>query len=140
MILYISITTAGRQICLEQTSSPQKPRIMPSASELRQTAEQPLNPAVPQTYEARERQQQEQPANDNRPAEATNAPLNEDYEPNPAASLTLSPERQHIVDSVLRLYSGSGKNDEGATGDKDIRIYAKKAVYDDIASCKLLNR
>jgi len=34
----------------------------------------------------------------------------------------------------VRLYSGSGTNDEGSTGDQDIRVYAKKAVYDDIAS------
>lgn len=109
---------------------------MPSASSLRQTAEQPLDPSVPQTYEIRERQQLEQPSNDNRPSEATNAPDNEDYEPNPSASIKLSPERQHIVDSVLRLYFGSGKNEENATGDQDIRVYAKNAVYDDIASCR----
>jgi hypothetical protein len=109
---------------------------MPSAAELRQTAEQPLNPSIPQTYELRERQQKEQPTHDNRPKEETNAPTNEDYEPNPAASIQLKPERQHILDSILRLYSGSGKNDDAATGDKDIRVYAKKAVYDDIASCK----
>lgn len=110
--------------------------IMPSASELRQTAEKPLDPSVPQTYELRERQKEEQPAHDNRPAEATNAPTNEDYEPNPAKSIKLEPERQHILDSIVRLYSGSGKNDEAATGDQDIRVYAKKSVYDDIASCK----
>lgn len=109
---------------------------MPSAAELRETAEKPLDPSVPQTYEVRDRQQDEQPAQDNRPAEATNAPTNEDYEPNPSASIKLGPERQHILDSVIRLYSGSGKNDEGATGDQDIRVYAKKAVYDDIASCR----
>ena len=109
---------------------------MPSASELRQTAEQPLNPSVPQTYELRERQKEEQPAHDNRPAEATNAPTNEDYEPNPAKSIKLEPERQHILDSIVRLYSGSGKNDDAATGDQDIMVYAKKSVYDDIASCK----
>jgi hypothetical protein len=110
--------------------------IMPSASELRQTAEQSLNPAVPQTYELRDRQQDEQPAHDNRPAEATNAPTNEDYEPNPAASIKLEPERQHILDSIVRLYSGSGKNDDAATGAQDMQVYAKKAIYDDIASCK----
>jgi len=110
---------------------------MPSASELRETAHQPLDPNVPQTYELRERQQQEQPANhESRPAEATKAPLNEDYEPNASASIQLSPERQHIVDSIVRLYSGSGTNDEGSTGAQDMRVYAKKAVYDDIASCK----
>jgi hypothetical protein len=111
---------------------------MPSATELRQMAEQPLNPSVPQTYELRERQQEEQPAHSNRPAEATNAPTNEDYEPNPAASIKLEPERQHIVDSIVRLYSGSGKNDDAATGDQDMKVYAKKSVYDDIASCKTL--
>lgn len=109
---------------------------MPSASELRQTAEQPLDKSVPQTYELRERQQDEQPKPDNRPAEATNAPTNEDYEPDPARSIKLEPERQHILDSIVRLYSGSGKNDDAATGDTDIRVYAKKAVYDDIASCE----
>jgi hypothetical protein len=110
---------------------------MPSASELRETAHQPLDPSIPQTYEIRERQQQEQPANsESRPSNATNAPLNEDYEPNPRASIQLSPERQHIVDSIVRLYSGSGTNDEGSTGAKDMMVYAKKSVYDDILSCK----
>jgi len=110
---------------------------MPSASELRETAQKPLDPSVPQTYEIRERQQQEQPANsESRPSNATSAPLNEDYEPNPSASIQLSPERQHIVDSIVRLYSGSGTNDEGSTGAKDMMVYAKKSVYDDILSCE----
>ena len=107
---------------------------MPSAQELRETAEQPLDTSTPQTYEVRERQQQEQPTSSNRPAEATNAPTSEDYEPNPSASIKLSPERQHIVDSICRLYSGSGNHDEGSTGEKDMRVYAKKAVYDDVWS------
>jgi len=108
---------------------------MPSASELRQMAHQPLNPSIPQTYELRERQEQEQPVNsDSRPSDATKAPLNEDYEPNSSASIELSPERQHIVDSIVRLYSGSGTNDEGSTGAQDMMVYAKKSVYDDIAS------
>lgn len=105
---------------------------MPSAEELRQTAEKPLDPSTPQTYEVRERQQQEQPAQSSRPKEATNAPTNEDYEPNPANSIKLEPERQHIVDSICRLYSGSGK--DGDTGAEDMRVYAKKAVYDDVWS------
>lgn len=110
---------------------------MPSASELRQTAHQPLDPSVPQTYELRERQREEQPTNsDSRPSDATKAPLNEDYEPNPSASIELSPERQHVVDSIVRLYSGSGTNDENSTGAQDMRVYAKKSVYDDIASCE----
>ncbi|TKA29811.1 hypothetical protein B0A50_03175 [Salinomyces thailandicus] len=105
---------------------------MPSASELRETAEGPLDPNTPQSYEIRERQQLEQPSNTQRPAEATNAPTNEDYEPNPSASIKLEPERQHIVDSILRLYGGSGKED--STGEQDMRVYAKKAVYDDVWS------
>ena len=107
---------------------------MPSAEELRQTAEQPLDLSTPQTYEIRDRQQQEQPSNSDRPKGATNAPTNEDYEPNPSASIKISPDRQHIVDSILRLYSGSGTHDKDATGEQDMRVYAKKAVYDDIAS------
>nr|OQO30804.1 hypothetical protein B0A51_01465 [Rachicladosporium sp. CCFEE 5018] len=108
---------------------------MPSAAEIRQLAEKPLDPSVPQTYEIRDRQTREQcmPA-DERPAQATNAPKNEDYEPNPSKSISLSPDRQHILDSILRLYSGSGTNDGEATGVKDMRVYAHKAVYDDIAS------
>ncbi|KAI6810412.1 hypothetical protein KC332_g12403 [Hortaea werneckii] len=107
---------------------------MPSAAELRQTAEQPLDPNTPQSYEVRERQQLEQPSETQRPANATNAPTNEDYEPNPSASIELNPERQHIVDSILRLYSGSGNHEEGSTGEKDMRVYAKQAVYDDVWS------
>lgn len=107
---------------------------MPSAAELRETAEKPLDPATPQTYEIRERQQQEQPSSSERPPEATNAPTNEDYEPDPSASIELSKERQYIVDCIVRLYGGSGTNEEGSTGAQDIRVYAKKAIYDDIAS------
>ena len=107
---------------------------MPSAAELRETAEKTLDPDTPQTYEIRDRQQQEQPSSSGRPKDATSAPLNEDYEPEPSASIQLSEERQYIVDCILRLYSGSGTNDEGSTGAQDMRVYAKKAVYDDIAS------
>lgn len=108
---------------------------MPSAEELRQTAEKPLDTSTPQTYEIRERQEKEQPAGrDERPPESTNAPTNEDYEPNPSKSIKLEPERQHVVDSILRLYGGSGKNDKDATGEQDMHVYAKKSVYDDIAS------
>lgn len=87
---------------------------MPSAAELRETAEESLDPSVPQTYEIRERQQKEQPSSLMRPAEATNAPTNEDYEPDPSASIQLSEERQYILDCILRLYSGSGTNDAGS--------------------------
>lgn len=125
-------TTSGLLSC-SPTSALSQPNAMPSAAELRQTADQHLDPSVPQTYEIREQQKQEQPSTE-RAQEATKAPLNEDYEPNPAASIQLSEERQYIVDSILRLYGGSGTNDEGSTGAKDIQVYAKKAVYDDIAS------
>ncbi|KAK4540185.1 hypothetical protein LTR36_009683 [Oleoguttula mirabilis] len=107
---------------------------MPSAAELRQQADQPIDPDTPQTYEIRERQQQEQPSNTDRPKNATNAPTNEDYEPNPSASIKLEPERQHIVDSIVRLYDGSGTHDEGSTGKRDMQVYAAKAVYDDVWS------
>ncbi|EME39848.1 hypothetical protein DOTSEDRAFT_82630 [Dothistroma septosporum NZE10] len=108
---------------------------MPSASELRQQAEQPLDPNTPQTYEQRHLQEREQPANaSDRSSKATSAPLNEDYEPHPEQSIPLSPERQHVLDSILRLYSGSGTHDANATGAQDMRVYAKKSVYDDILS------
>lgn len=107
---------------------------MPSAAELRQQAEQPLDPNAPQTYEVRERQQLEQPATTDRPKDATNAPTNEDYEPNPSASIKLSSDRQHILDSIVRLYSGSAKHDENSTGKQDMLVYASKAIYDDLWS------
>ncbi|KAK4611785.1 hypothetical protein CLAFUW4_13466 [Fulvia fulva] len=108
---------------------------MPSAAELRKLADQPLDPNIPQTYGFRGLQEQEQPANaSQRPSEATSAPLNEDYEPHHDKSLQLSADRQHILDSILRLYSGSGTHERDATGAQDMRVYAKKAVYDDIAS------
>ena len=107
---------------------------MPSAAELRTRSDRPLDPSTPQTYEIRDRQKQEQPSSSDRPSEATNAPTNEDYEPDPSASIQLSGERQTILDCILRLYSGSGTNNEGSTGAQDMRVYAKKAIYDDIAS------
>ncbi|KAK5127921.1 hypothetical protein LTR85_005038 [Meristemomyces frigidus] len=107
---------------------------MPSAAELRQQAEQPTDPNTPQTYEIRERQQLEQPSNGDRPKEATNAPTNEDYEPNPSASIKLEPERQHIVDSIVRLYGGSATHDKDSTGKQDMQVYAAKAIYDDVWS------
>ncbi|KAH9809330.1 hypothetical protein Tdes44962_MAKER06191 [Teratosphaeria destructans] len=53
-----------------------------------------------------------------------NAPTGVDYEPHPASSLPLSPARQHILDSITRLYSGSAS-------EADMRVYAARAVYDD---------
>lgn len=107
---------------------------MSSAAELRETTEKPTDPSIPQTYEIRERQQQEQPSQTDRPKQATNAPTNEDYEPHPARSIRLEPERQHILDAILRLYSGSATHDKGSTGEQDMRVYAKQAVYDDVWS------
>lgn len=46
------------------------------------------------------------------------------YEPHPSNSIPLSAERQKIVDSICRLYSGSASED-------DMRVYAEKAIYDD---------
>ena len=53
-----------------------------------------------------------------------NSSTNVDYEPHPEKSIKLSPERQHIVDSITRLYSGSAN-------ESDMSVYAEKAVYDD---------
>lgn len=47
-----------------------------------------------------------------------------DYEPHPKNSIALSPERQKIVDSISRLYSGSAS-------EEDMQVYAEKAIYDD---------
>jgi len=108
---------------------------MPSAEQFRQQADKPLDPTVPQTYEIRERQKQEQPADSSaRPDEATSAPKNEDYEPTPSQSITLTADRQAIVDAVIRLYSGSGNHKDDSTGERDMHVYAKTSVYDDIAS------
>ena len=59
-------------------SEPKKQPNMPSAAELRDEASKPNDPSVPQTYEIRDRQQEEQPTSTDRPKEATNAPTNED--------------------------------------------------------------
>jgi len=47
-----------------------------------------------------------------------------DYEPHPESSIELSPERQSVVDSICRLYSGSAS-------EQDMRVYAEEAIYDD---------
>jgi hypothetical protein len=47
-----------------------------------------------------------------------------DYEPHPSESIPVSAERQKIVDSICRLYSGSAAED-------DMKVYAEKAIYDD---------
>ncbi|KAF2155601.1 hypothetical protein K461DRAFT_290618 [Myriangium duriaei CBS 260.36] len=48
-----------------------------------------------------------------------------DYEPHPEQQkIKLEPERQHIVDSITRLYSGSAS-------EQDCQVYDEKAIYDD---------
>ncbi|KAI9798292.1 MAG: hypothetical protein M1833_004864 [Piccolia ochrophora] len=47
-----------------------------------------------------------------------------DYEPHPEKSIGLSPEREKIVQSICRLYSGSASKE-------DMEVYAEQAVYDD---------
>ena len=47
-----------------------------------------------------------------------------DYEPYPEDSIKLSPESEHIVQSICNLYSGSASKE-------DMQVYAEEAVYDD---------
>ncbi|CZR60303.1 uncharacterized protein PAC_10199 [Phialocephala subalpina] len=58
------------------------------------------------------------------PDNSKNSSTGVDYEPHPESSISLSAERQKIVDSIMRLYSGSAS--EG-----DMQVYAEKAIYDD---------
>ena len=55
--------------------------------------------------------------------ESKNASTGVDYEPR-GPGITLSPERQKIVNSITALYSGSAS-------ESDMLVYAEKAVYDD---------
>ena len=50
-----------------------------------------------------------------------------DYEPHPEHSIQLDDERQNIIDSICRLYSGSSSVE-------DTHIYAEKAIYDGLWS------
>ncbi|KAK0334463.1 hypothetical protein LTR91_016913 [Friedmanniomyces endolithicus] len=74
----------------------------------------------PKPYEIRPDPQ----AQTSNPDPSHNAPTNVDYEPHPASSLPISPEHQHIVDSITRLYSGSAS-------ESDMQVYASQAIYDD---------
>ena len=47
-----------------------------------------------------------------------------DYEPYPDRSIVLSPERQEVVNSICRLYSGSAS-------EEDMQVYSSAAIYDD---------
>ncbi|KAK4934246.1 hypothetical protein LTR28_010767, partial [Elasticomyces elasticus] len=55
---------------------------------------------------------------------AQNSSSGVDYEPHPEKSIKLEPERQKIVDSICRLYSGSAS-------EEDMQVYAEKSIYDD---------
>lgn len=79
------------------------------------------NPEVPQSYEIRP-DPQELTQNNVDPTQ--NSSTGVDYEPHPENSIKLEPERQKIVDSITRLYSGSASED-------DMQVYAEKSVYDD---------
>lgn len=72
------------------------------------------DPNVPQTYEERPDVQK-----------LTGG----DYEPHPERSIKLEPERQKIVDAITSLYSSSCA--DRAQGEKDMMVYAEKAIYDD---------
>lgn len=78
------------------------------------------NPENPKSYEIRPDPQQFTGHDDPK----KNASSGVDYEPHPDQSLTLSPSRKHIVDSICRLYSGSAS-------EEDMQVYAEKSVYDD---------
>jgi hypothetical protein len=47
-----------------------------------------------------------------------------DYEPHPEISISISPERKKLIDSIMRLYSGSAS-------EEDMQGYAEKVIYDD---------
>ena len=47
-----------------------------------------------------------------------------DYEPHPERSIPVSPEREHILQSITNLYSGSAS-------EEDMQVYAEEAIYDD---------
>ena len=53
-----------------------------------------------------------------------NVKQNVDYTPHPEKSLNVSPEHKSIVDSIVRLYSGS-------SNESDMNVYDEKAIYDD---------
>lgn len=56
-----------------------------------------------------------------------NASTGVDYEPYPERSLKVSAERQAVVDSICRLYSGSAS--DPAQGERDCHVYAEAAMY-----------
>ena len=58
------------------------------------------------------------------PDPALNSSTGVDYEPHPAQSIIVSPEREKTVKCITNLYSGSAS-------EEDMQVYAKEAVYDD---------
>jgi len=78
------------------------------------------DPSQPQTYEIRPDPQSLTQNTDPEKNSSTGV----DYEPHPESSIKLEPERQRVVDSICRLYSGSASED-------DMQVYAEMAVYDD---------
>ena len=59
----------------------------------------------------------------NRDDPSQNTSSGVDYEPHPPG-IKVSPEHQHVIDCITRLYSGSASED-------DMKVYAEKAIYDD---------
>ena len=53
-----------------------------------------------------------------------------EYSPVPSKSLSLPPERQKIVDTVIGMYNGRMKDLSGEMEE----VYHEKSVYDDIMS------
>ncbi|KAK4934262.1 hypothetical protein LTR28_010750, partial [Elasticomyces elasticus] len=74
----------------------------------------------PQDYEIRP----DSKALTSNPDPSQNSSSGVDYEPHPERSIKLEPERQKIVDSICRLYSGSAS-------EEDMQVYAEKSIYDD---------
>lgn len=58
------------------------------------------------------------------PDPSKNSSSGVDYEPNPAESIQLEPEREKIVQAICNLYSGSASKE-------DMMVYAEEAIYDD---------
>jgi hypothetical protein len=58
------------------------------------------------------------------PNPENNSSTGVNYEPEPAKSIRVSPERERIVKSITSLYSGSANVD-------DMAVYSEDAIYDD---------
>ena len=58
------------------------------------------------------------------PDASKNASTGVDYEPHPAQSVKIPPERERIIKSITALYSGSAS-------EADMQVYAPEAIYDD---------